>query len=50
MTGLVTAISIAAAVGAMSLGYSIYAGQQSAAQQKKQMAMQQQQQDAQLAL
>jgi hypothetical protein len=31
------------------MGYSIYAGQQSAAQQKKAMAMQQQQQDAQLA-
>jgi len=50
MSGAVAAaIYTAAAVGAMTMGYSIYAGQQSAAQQKKQMAMQQQQQDAQIA-
>ena len=49
VAAMTTAIYVATAVGAMSMGYSIYAGQQSAAQQKKAMAMQQQQQDAQLA-
>ena len=49
MSGVATAIYVAAAVGAMSLGYSVYAGQQSAAQQKRQLAQQQQQQDAQIA-
>jgi hypothetical protein len=34
---------------ALTVGYSVYAGEQANAQQKRQMAMQQQQQDAQLA-
>lgn len=38
-----------AVVGALTLGYSVYAGEQAAGQQKRQLAQQKEAQDAQLA-
>jgi uncharacterized protein HemX len=48
MSGVAAAIAIGV-VGALTLGYSIYAGEQASAQQKRQLAQQKEASDAQIA-